>query len=112
MVYDSALRLYAYLQTGEILFFAQTGPAAIGAQAAFWCAGHLVPGMLCGLRRKRAWPDVGARANVRPVRSLELTAAVAMEAALADTLGQSRQAGGNRPQCRAYTKPPQRASLQ
>ncbi|WP_245879406.1 hypothetical protein [Xanthomonas pisi] len=36
MVYDSAIRRDAWLQTGPILFRPPTGPAAIGPQAALW----------------------------------------------------------------------------
>ncbi|MFC0154613.1 hypothetical protein ACFFJ4_13600 [Xanthomonas dyei] len=47
MVYFSSIRLYAYLQTGEILFRPRLGPAFVGPHAAIWYAGHLVLGMLC-----------------------------------------------------------------
>ncbi|WP_115552567.1 hypothetical protein [Xanthomonas arboricola] len=47
LVYFSSIRLYASLQTGEILFRPRLGPASVGPQAAIWYMGHLVLGMLC-----------------------------------------------------------------
>ncbi|WP_238692080.1 hypothetical protein [Xanthomonas arboricola] len=47
MAYFSSIRLYASLQTGEILFRPRLGPASVGPEAAIWYAGHLVLGMFC-----------------------------------------------------------------
>ncbi|KPL47776.1 membrane protein [Xanthomonas axonopodis] len=46
MVYFSAISLYTYLLTGEIVFRSRTGSVSVGTQAALWHLGQLVFGAL------------------------------------------------------------------
>ncbi|PKV11067.1 hypothetical protein MUG10_09335 [Xanthomonas prunicola] len=47
MVHFSAISLYTYLQTGEIVFRLRAGSVSVGAQAVLWHMGQLVFGVLC-----------------------------------------------------------------
>ncbi|OQP84341.1 hypothetical protein IA54_017780 [Xanthomonas phaseoli pv. syngonii LMG 9055] len=47
MVYFSAISLYTYLLTGEIVFRSRAGSVSVGTQAALWHLGQSVFGALC-----------------------------------------------------------------
>ncbi|KQQ78305.1 hypothetical protein ASF73_05530 [Xanthomonas sp. Leaf131] len=47
MTYFSSIKLYTYMQTGEIIFRPRLGSASFGAEAAAWYAAHLLLGLLC-----------------------------------------------------------------
>ncbi|KAB0534858.1 membrane protein [Xanthomonas phaseoli pv. phaseoli] len=67
MVYFSAISLYTYLQTGEILFRSRAGSVSVGAHAALWHLGQVVFGAFCVaygasvLRRKLACVSTSGR---------------------------------------------------
>lgn len=47
MVYFSAISLYTWPQTGQILFRSRAGSVSVGAHAALWHLGQLMFGALC-----------------------------------------------------------------
>ncbi|AMU96841.1 hypothetical protein [Xanthomonas citri] len=75
MVYFSAISLYTYLQTGEILFRSRAGSVSVGAHAALWHLAQVVFGALCVaygasvLRRKLARVSTSGRGRTSDVGS-------------------------------------------
>nr|WP_228734571.1 hypothetical protein [Xanthomonas euvesicatoria] len=65
MVYFSAISLYTWPQTGQILFRSRAGCALASGPVDVW-------GALRGLRRERAASDVGKRLNLWPARTIDV----------------------------------------